>query len=107
MHLTNDVATTDELAIDEDLGNGRPLRVRLDSVTDRRIGEHVHGLEGNPKAFERFDGGRRKSTLRKCGRAFHINDDLLTLDGCLDGVLYRHWPLLLLFWNFRGREVFN
>src|SRR5882672_1423379 len=44
-HLADDVAAADELALDVELGNGRPVAELLDALAKLRILQHVHAFE--------------------------------------------------------------
>src|SRR5262245_20667669 len=43
-HLADDVAAADELALDIELRDGRPLAEVLDALTQGRIGQHIDAL---------------------------------------------------------------
>src|SRR5262245_54551905 len=45
VHLAHDVAAADELALDVELRNGRPLTEVLDALAQRRVGQDVDALE--------------------------------------------------------------
>ena len=69
VHLGDDVAAADELAVDEQLRDRRPVGQRRELLADPRVGEHVDGRERAP---ERLAGSRpcgprsRTSAARAC-----------------------------------------
>src|SRR5580658_8915873 len=65
VQLANDVAAADELAVDINLRNRRPVAVALDSLAQLRVAQHVGSRVGHAQLIENRDGGCRKSALRK------------------------------------------
>ena len=59
VHLGDDVAAADELAVDEELRDGRPVRQRRQLLADARVGQDVDGRERRAGGLE---------GLRRCGR---------------------------------------
>src|SRR5690349_3376936 len=80
VQLANDVASADELAVDENLRDGRPVAVGFDRVAHFLVGEHVDRGIGRAQFLEHFDRCGRKAALGKVTVAFHENDDLVAVD---------------------------
>src|ERR1700687_6063085 len=80
MQLTHDVAAADELAVDEDLRDGRPVAVGLDRVAHFLVGEHVYGGIRRAQLLEDLDRRGRKPALRKVAVALHEYDDFVARD---------------------------
>src|SRR5688500_11541553 len=55
VHLHHDVGAADELALDVELGHGRPVGIVLHALADLRILEDVDGLEADPEMVEDGD----------------------------------------------------
>src|SRR5471032_1601187 len=71
-HLIHDVRTADELALDVELGNGRPVRVFLDALAHFRIVQHVDGGDVfDAASFQDLDGAAGKTALWELGGALH------------------------------------
>src|SRR6187551_3889110 len=64
-HLADDVAAADELALDIELRDRRPVRIFLDPLTHRRVGQHVHAFELDPHMAEDLHHRRREAALRE------------------------------------------
>src|SRR5690606_26947770 len=54
-HLTDDIASADEFALDVELGDGRPLRVFLDALAQLIGGEDVHAFVVDAEIVEDLD----------------------------------------------------
>src|SRR6185437_10807134 len=74
-HLADDVAASDELALDVKLRDRRPVRKLLDALAHRRVGEHVDTAELDAHMAEYLHHRRREPALRKDRRALHEQDD--------------------------------
>src|ERR1700759_1268957 len=70
-HLANDVAAADELALDVELRNGRPVGIFLDAVPEFGGFKHVQALIADADVIENLHDLARKAALRKLGRALH------------------------------------
>src|SRR5690606_15198151 len=88
VHLAHDVAAADELSVDVDLGDGRPVGVGLDALADLRIGEDVHGGHlrdaGGAQRLHRPGG---EAAHGEVGGPFHEDDHPVGGDGLLDPLL--------------------
>src|SRR6266576_6351169 len=51
-HLAHDVAAADELALDVELRDGRPVRIALDAVPQFLVLEHVEAFVGHTEMVE-------------------------------------------------------
>src|SRR5271155_6239124 len=71
VELADDIASADELAVDIDLRDRRPVAVTLDRLAQLLIGQHVDGLERRAERFENLHSRGRKAALRKTAVAFH------------------------------------
>ena len=61
VHLGDDVAAADQLAVDEQLRDRRPVRERGELLADARVGQDVHRRERRAERLERRDGARREA----------------------------------------------
>src|ERR1041385_562484 len=115
MKLVNDITAADELAVDIDLWDRRPIRISLDAVPYRRIGEDILRRKRNAIGPEDLDRMGRKTTLREIGSPLHIQHDLIVLHLFLDFIddVICHELLLFLpnqepsFSHCDGLKVFN
>src|SRR5262245_7069088 len=96
-HLAHDVAPADELAVDVDLRNRRPVGELLDPLALLRVGQDVHRLERDAQALEHLDRRGGKAALGKQSRALHVDDDLVLVDLVPDLGLHVSRHLRLLF----------
>src|SRR5262249_54318964 len=81
----------DELAVDVELRNRRPVRVVLDALADLGILEHVdREVIGDAGTLQDLDHGRRESALRKLRGALHVKHDAVRFDLVADRVLDAH-----------------
>src|SRR5665213_2579499 len=71
VHFADDVAAADELALDVELRDGRPVREFLDALADLRIGQHVNAFELHADLRQNLHYRRREAALRKDGGALH------------------------------------
>src|SRR3954470_5761201 len=88
VHLADDVAATQELTLDVELGDRRPTAELLDAFAQARVGEHVDALELDAKVGQHLHHGRRETALREHRRALHVKDDVVGLDVALDPLFY-------------------
>ena len=86
VHLRDDVAAADQLALDEQLGDRRPVGDRGELLADARVGEDVDGGVLRAEGLEGRRGARGEPAHRPLGRALHEEDDLVVSDRVLDGV---------------------
>src|SRR3954463_3653505 len=70
-HLAGDVAAADELALDVELRDRRPVRIGLDALADLLVLEHVDALERLPDVVEDLDHLAREAAHRELRRALH------------------------------------
>ena len=78
VHLGDDVAAADQLAVDEELRDRRPLRDRAELLADARVGQDVDGRE---RRAERLQGGDRaggEAAGRLLRSALHEEDTSLS-----------------------------
>ena len=85
-HRLHDVGTADELAIDVELRDRRPVAVVLDALADLVVGEHVDGRVVVEQRVEPVDRGRREAALRPAARAFHEEHDAVRGEQLVDTV---------------------
>src|SRR5207245_9851177 len=91
VQLGDDVAAADELALDEDLGDRRPVGVGREGLPDPGVGKDVHRLEAPPQPLEDGDGAGRETAHRHIRSAFREEDDGTRVDVLLDLVQERVW----------------
>jgi hypothetical protein len=84
VHLDEDVAAADELAVDVHLRNRRPAGEFLDSLADFGVFEDVDVLELDAAGLENFRGAVGKSALGECLGAFHEEHHAVLIDDFLD-----------------------
>mmetsp|Transcript_112886 Transcript_112886/g.195978 ORF Transcript_112886/g.195978 Transcript_112886/m.195978 type:complete len:267 (-) Transcript_112886:62-862(-) len=89
VHLDHDVTPTQELPIHVQLGNGGPIGVELDPLSNLRVRHHVHSLVLVPEVVEELHCGPAESTLRIRRGALHEQADLVAVDPGLD--LFKHF----------------
>src|SRR5206468_763657 len=82
--LLDDVGASDELAADEDLGDGRPARERRELLADLRVGEDVDGRHRGAGLAERPERAFRVAAHDERRRALHEEGDGLRGDDLLD-----------------------
>src|ERR1700683_2397553 len=94
VHLDGDIATPDEFAVDIELREGRPIRIGLQRFADFRILEDIDVRKLRLAGSQRTDRLRRKSALRKIGRALHIEHHRRGRQLVLDpfNSIHRHSP---------------
>src|SRR5579863_8032237 len=74
VHLDGDVAAADELAVDIELRESRPIGIGLQRLAHFRILENIHVRKLRLASAQSTDGLRRESALRKIGGALHVQD---------------------------------
>src|ERR1700720_576641 len=84
MHFPDHAAASDESAVDVELGDRGPVRERLDCLADRRVCQHIDGVERHAIVCKRLDDRGREAALRPRGTAFHEENDGVELDGLGD-----------------------
>src|SRR4051812_35890115 len=68
-HLAHDVGPADELALDVELGDGRPVREALDALAQGLVLEDVDPNEIHPEVVENLDHHGGETALRVVGDA--------------------------------------
>src|SRR3954451_20499464 len=86
VHLGDDVAAADQLALDEELRDRRPVRQRRQLLPDPRVGQDVDGGERRAGRLQRLDRAHGEAARRHLGRALHEEDDLVVADRLGDRV---------------------
>src|SRR5262249_41645220 len=86
-HLTHDIATADELALDVELGNGRPIGEALDALANTHIVEDVNVAVADAEMAEDLRHLRGEAALRKILGALHKHDDVVVGDRLADPVV--------------------
>src|SRR3546814_12371486 len=65
VHLADDVAAADELALHIELRDGRPGAEFLDALTQRLILKDIDALEAHAEVAQHLHDGRREAALRE------------------------------------------
>src|SRR5690606_5911993 len=81
----DDVAAADQLAVDPQLREGRPVGVLGQLGADFRILQDVHVGELFAATHHRLGGARGEAALRGVGRALHVQQDGVVGDLLFDG----------------------
>jgi hypothetical protein len=89
-HLANDVAAADELALDVELRDGRPLGIGLDSVSQVVRLEHVQALIGHAEVIEDLHHLPGKPAHRELRRALHEQHHVVAFDLVVDELVDGH-----------------
>src|SRR5580765_5494630 len=88
VHLGHDVRAADELAVDVELGDRRPVRIFLDALADLLVLEDVHRLQvGDAAGLEDLDRAAGKAAHRELRGSLHEKDDAMALDQIVDALL--------------------
>src|SRR5262249_49369253 len=95
-HLADDVATADELALDVELRDRRPVRERLDALAQVIGLEHVQALIGYAEVIEDLHHLAGKPAHPKLRRSLHEQHDVVALQLVVDELLDAHWLILRL-----------
>ena len=77
IHFHHDIAAAEKLALDVELGDGRPIGIALDARADLGILQHVHAVIGHGQMVENGDGAAGEATLREQRAAFHEQHDVM------------------------------
>ncbi len=83
-HLGDDVTASNKLAFDIELGNGRPVREILDALTNTFVGQDVHVGVVDPDEVQDTGHAARETALGHVFGAFHVEHDIVALDGFFD-----------------------
>ena len=83
-HRLHDVGATDELAVDIELRNRRPVAVFLDALADVLVGQHVDGRVVFEQRVQTIGRRRGKTALRRLARAFHEEHDAMRSEQTFD-----------------------
>src|SRR6266550_3670526 len=89
VHLADNIAAANELALDVELRNRRPVREFLDALANSRIGKDVDAFELDPEMAQDLHNGRRKTALRKHRGALHVEHDRVVGDVLADTFVNR------------------
>src|SRR5690242_10098123 len=89
VHLHDDVAAADELAVDEQLRDRRPVGKCRELLPNPRIREDVHRGKGLPKRLQSGDRPCRETTGRLVGVALHEENHWVLVDCALNRVAHR------------------
>ena len=92
-HLADDVAASDELAFDVELGDRRPVGECLNTFANAGVIQHVDVLVGHAQVAKHLGHLSREATLWEFRCAFHEKHNIIrgnglaypVLDGCLVG----------------------
>src|SRR4051794_27968916 len=68
-HLHHDVGAADELALDVELRDCRPVAIFLDALADLRVLENIDGLVFGFEPIQNRDCAARKAALREQRRS--------------------------------------
>src|SRR5207245_1088203 len=84
VHLEHDVAAADQLAVDEQLGDRRPVREARQLLADPRVGQDVERGVANAERVQRRRGAHREAARGLVRRALHEQHDRVLVDRLLD-----------------------
>jgi len=105
VHLLHDVRAADELAVDVELRDGRPVGEFLDALADVRVLQHVDAEELlHAAGIERLHRERGKAALRELGRALHVEHHRVGGDLLPDFVLGVHGTIR---WSTNQKRTMN
>ena len=88
VHLQDDVAAADELAVHVELGDGRPAGVLLHALPNGRIGEHVEGLVLGEIVVEHVHHPRAEAALGGPAMPLHEEHHGVAFDHGVDAALH-------------------
>src|SRR6185312_7026712 len=88
-------ATADELALDIELRNGRPVRIVLDAVAQIGGLENIEALVADADVVEDLHHLAGKTALRELRRALHEKHDVVRLHFAVDELLDAHLRFLI------------
>src|SRR5690606_9345071 len=83
-HLTDDVAAADELALNVELRDRRPVGIVLDALAKLVRGQDIDALVVDAEVVENLHHLTREAALRKAGRALHEEHHVVALDFVVD-----------------------
>src|SRR5688572_14599657 len=83
-HLGDDVGAADELALDVELWDGRPVRIGLDALAKFLVLQHISAVVVDPDIVEDLDDAAREAAHREIGRALHIEEHVVVLHLLVD-----------------------
>src|SRR5579884_2399357 len=92
VHLHHDVAAADQLAIDEQLRDGGPVRQGRELLPDAGIGQDVDGRERASERLEDGDGAGGEPTRGLLGSPLHEQQHRVIGDGLADLLAERVVP---------------
>src|SRR5690606_18905508 len=91
VQLDGNVAAADQLAVDEQLREGRPVGIARQVGADLRILQYVDAVEaGGAGRLQRLHGAAGEAAHRELRRTLHEQDDRVRLDHRLDAVHDAH-----------------
>src|SRR5690606_20350676 len=70
--LGRDVAAADQLAVDVELRERRPVRIHLETLANLGVLKNVDVCEARAGRAQNRDGFRREAALRKIRSALHV-----------------------------------
>src|SRR5262249_1747947 len=79
----------DELALDIELGDRRPVAELLDALAQAGVGQHIEGFELDAELAQHLHHRGGEAALREHGRALHIEHDIVVPDVLLDALNHR------------------
>src|SRR3954447_13685998 len=85
-HLADDVAAADQLTLDVELREGRPVAELLEALAQVGVLEDVVGLVFHADVGQHLHDGGGEAAHREDGRALHVEDDVVTRDLFADAV---------------------
>src|ERR1700751_4945086 len=89
-HLADDVAAADELALDIELRDGRPVGIGLDALPQFVVLEDVEPLIGYAEVVEDLHGLAGEAAHRELRRALHEQNDVVSLYFVVDQLVDGH-----------------
>ena len=84
VEFQGDVAPAHQLAVDVDLGEGRPVGVAGEVLEDLRVLQDIDVREGNPALLQGGGGAHGEAALGELGGALHVDDHGVALDLLID-----------------------
>ncbi len=89
-HFQHNIATTDQLALDPQLGKGRPVGDARQRGADVRVFQNVHIGKGLADLDQGFHGAGGKAALRELRGSLHVKEHGVFRDLFLDQGFYFH-----------------
>src|SRR5262245_8526079 len=84
VHLGGDVAAADQLAVDEELRDRRPVRPGREVLPDPRVGQHVPRAVVGPDQVQDLDDLVAEAAAGHVGRALHVEEHAVVGDLALN-----------------------